>query len=230
LFLPGTTSKDKPLSFEGDREHDAIAKWIKRKLSPPAQTLSKQEELDTTLKTIHHELTPEGLGNKNLDAISAVVGLFSDDSQLVAFEKVAGEDVEKHFYFKIVDKTFLSQVEKTYSVKAPCTLVFNAWAEAPKVISDAAVLADKTKLMDAVTAETVPPSDVVTIATEEEFKAAVESKIPHVVEFYAPWCSYCTPRLLPAHTRTRVSLCRYTQMRHPTTNPPHPPTHLRCAL
>jgi hypothetical protein len=192
LLPPGAKAGDKPLAFEGDREHDAIVKWITRKLSPPAETIANQEALGKTLAMIRADYTPDGLKNTFLDAISATVGVFRDTSQLVAFEKAASEDVEKHLYYKIVDSKFISDVEKKYNVKAPVVLVFRQWDVTPKVISDKAVLADKAKILSSVETLTDPPSDVVVISTEDEFKAAMKSKVPYVIEFYAPWCSYCT--------------------------------------
>jgi thiol-disulfide isomerase/thioredoxin len=166
-------------------------KWIKRNLAPPTETLDDLDGLERTLGVIRSEYTPEGLKNTFLDAISAIVGVFRDPSHLVSFEKAAGDDVEKHYYFKAVSEKFITELEKKFNIKAPAVLVFRQWDKDPQIISDKAILADKAKILSAVDTATQPPSDVVSISTVEEFRAAQKSKIPYIVEFYAPWCSYC---------------------------------------
>jgi len=177
-FFPSGKADDPSISYDGQRKAADIVKWLEKQTSSPYVPLTTAAEI-TELKASLSEDEEK----------IVVIGAFEKEEQTLAFSKYAKTDTKRDYYAIVGNKNLAAQLDPSASI--PFIQVLRSFnISNPAITTSTEQVGDEVKLEKFLTVASEPVSAVTTYSNED-IKSTVKQDL-HVVEFYAPWCGYCT--------------------------------------
>ena len=174
-FFAKSTANSDVVDYDGERKATTIVSWLEKKTGPAFTTLTNEADLNKAKASVTAD-------NEKI----AVLGVFTEKEQVVAFEQVAKKDFSRDFY-AVIGNTALAT--KLASSAAPFVQVLRSFnISNPALTNNAEIIGDAAKLEKFILESSEPFSEVVTYS-DNDLIGTVAAGV-HVVEFYAPWCTF----------------------------------------